>query len=58
MQRYEIKLKTEEMRGFYLTTDWTDLTDEKGKWVGEMDAHTEKIFGRTDGTDGTDFGSR
>ena len=30
-QRYEIKLKTEEMRGFYLTTDWTDLTDEKGE---------------------------
>ena len=36
-----------------LTTDLTDLTDEKGEWVGEMGAHTERIFGRTDGTDGT-----
>ena len=41
-----------------LSTDLTDLTDEKGEWVGEMGAHTERIFGRTDGTDGTDFGSR
>ena len=41
-----------------LTTDLTDLTDEKGEWVGEMGAHTGKIFGRTDGTNGTDFGSR
>jgi len=41
-----------------LTTNLTDLTDEKGEWVGEIGAHTEKIFGRTDGTDNTDFGSR
>ena len=39
-----------------LTTDLTDLTDEKGEWVGEMGAHTERIFGRTDGTESTERG--
>ena len=36
------------------TTDLTDLTDEKGEWVGEMGAHTERIFGRTENTESTE----
>ena len=37
-----------------LTTDLTDLTDEKGEWVGEMGAHTERILGHTENTESTE----
>ena len=36
------------------TTDLTDLTDEKGEWVGEMGAHTERNFGHTESTESTE----